>query len=185
VGSFNSGTLIPHISGELDLTLSHRARITVEMRGQSFKWIAPFELAEERASIAALGNVRGRLVGFVDDGPITPATRPVRDFRGWLWQDGRCVDGVQKQEKQEDKQESACLKRAFVSVRLPIELFSQAIYQKAPNEIVWPPADLDQIKVHVEVLPPGNTTPLFDSNAAGATPPFSCCYREKSYAYAK
>jgi signal transduction histidine kinase len=166
VGSFNSGALVPHISGELDLTLSHRARITVEMRGQSFKWIAPFELAEERASIANLGNVRGRLVGFVDDGPITPATRPVRDFRGWLWQDGRCVEGVQTQD-------SACMKRAFVSVRLPIELFSQAIYQKAPNEVVWPPADLDQIKVHVELLPPGKDTRLFDSNATGATPPFS------------
>ena len=166
VGSFNSGTLVPHISGELDLTLSHRARITVEMRGQSFKWIAPFELAEERANIANLGNVRGRLVGFLDDGPITPATRPVRDFRGWLWQDGRCVEGAQTQD-------NACMKRAFVSVRLPIELFSQAIYQKAPNEIVWPPADLDQIKVHVEVLPPGSAATLFDSNATGATPPFS------------
>jgi signal transduction histidine kinase len=172
VGSFNSGTLVPHISGELDLTLSHRARITVEMRGQSYKWIAPFELAEERASIANLGNVRGRLVGFVDDGPITPATRPVRDFRGWLWQDGRCVEGAPSQDKQ-DQQDNACTKRAFVSVRLPIELFSQAIYQKAPNEVVWPPADLDQIKVHVELLPPGTAVPLFDSNAAGATSPFS------------
>ncbi len=37
-------------------------------------------------------NARGRLVGFADDGPITPASRLVRDFRGWLWQDGRCVD---------------------------------------------------------------------------------------------
>ena len=166
VGSFNSGVLVPHISGELDLTLSHRARISVEMRGQSFKWVAPFEIAEERASIANLGNVRGRLVGFVDDGPITPATRPVRDFRGWLWQDGRCVDSA-------TAQDSGCMKRAFVSVRLPIELFSQAIYQKAPNEVVWPPADLDQIKVHVEVLPPGSAATLFDSNATGATPPFS------------
>jgi signal transduction histidine kinase len=166
VGSFNSGVLIPHISGELDLTLSHRARITVQMRGQSYKWMAPFELAEERASIANLGNVRGRLVGFVDDVPITSSTRPVRDFRGWLWQDGRCVEAAKAKD-------NACIKRAFVSVRLPIELFSQAIYQKAPNEVVWPPADLDQIKVHVEVLPPGNATPLFDSNATGATPPFS------------
>jgi signal transduction histidine kinase len=175
VGSFNSGTLVPHISGELDLTLSHRAQITVEMRGQSYKWIAPFELAEERASIATLGNVRGRLVGFVDDGPITPATRPVRDFRGWLWQDGRCADGASSQEKQDNQNnpESVCLKRAFVSVRLPIELFSQAIYQKAPNTVVWPPADLDQIKVRVEFLPPGKDTRLFDSNATGATPPFS------------
>jgi signal transduction histidine kinase len=191
VGSFNSGPLAPHVSGELDLSLSHRARITVDMRGEQFRWIAPFEITPDNANAANLGNVRGRLVGFVDNGPITPATRPLRDFRGWLWQDGRCVDGAQAQDS------TNCTKRSFVSVRLPIELFREAIYQKAPNAIVWPPADLDQIKVRVEMLAanpniassPGDNTvttvttvttnslanlaPLFDSNATGATAPFS------------
>jgi signal transduction histidine kinase len=171
VGSFNSGVLVPHISGELDLSLSHRARITVDMRGQSFKWIAPFETAEESANIANLGNVRGRLVGFAGDAPITPATRPIRDFRGWLWQDGRCVDGAAV--VSDASSTTACTKRAFVSVRLPIELFREALFQKGPAGVVWPPADLDQIKVRVELLPPGDAVPLFDSNTSGATAPFS------------
>ena len=42
VGSFNSGALVPRTSGELDLRLAHRARITVDMRGEQFRWIAPF-----------------------------------------------------------------------------------------------------------------------------------------------
>jgi two-component system, OmpR family, sensor kinase len=167
VGSFNSGALVPHISGELDLALSHRARITVDMRGEQFRWIAPFELTPDSPNAANLGNVRGRLVGFVDNGPITPATRPLRDFRGWLWQDGRCVEanaiapasapatGAASQAQAQDA--ATCTKRAFVSVRLPIELFREAIYQKAPNAIVWPPADLDQIKVRIEMLAPSKS----------------------------
>jgi signal transduction histidine kinase len=166
VGGFNSGALVPHIPGELDLSLAHRARITVDMRGQSFQWIAPFESSEESANIANLGNVRGRLVGFAGNGPITPATRPVRDFRGWLWQDGRCADGSLAPQ-------SPCTKRTFVSVRLPIELFREALFRASPGTIVWPPADLDQITVRVEMLPPGDAAALFDSNASGATAPFS------------
>jgi signal transduction histidine kinase len=170
VGSFNSGALVPHVSGELDLSLAHRVRITVDMRGEQFRWIAPFEATPDMPSVVNSGNaanVRGRLVGFVDNGPVTPTTRPVRDFRGWLWQDGRCVDGVQAADA------TTCTKRAFVSVRLPIELFREAIFQKAPNTIVWPPADLGQIKVRVEILGPGEGALLFDSNASGATVPFS------------
>ena len=170
VGSFNTGVLVSHLSGELDLSVAHRARITVAMRGEQFRWIAPFEATPEAANMVNQGNVpsvRGRLVGFVDNGPITAATRPVRDFRGWLWQDGRCVDAAQAQDA------ALCTKRAFVSVRLPIELFREAIFQKAPNTIVWPPADLDQIKVRVELLAPGQGVALFDSDASGATAPFS------------
>ncbi len=193
VGSFNSGALVPHTSGELDLRLAHRARITVEMRGGQFRWIAPFEITPDNANAANLGNVRGRLVGFVDNGPITPATRPLRDFRGWLWQDGRCVDAsaAAAASGAQGADAATCTKRAFISVRLPIELFREAIFRKAPNAIVWPPADLDQIKVRIEMLAPSiasspgdngvtatsttlsNPAPLFDSNAGGATAPFS------------
>ena len=194
VGSFNSGALVPHTSGELDLRLAHRARITVDMRGEAFRWIAPFEITPDNANAANLGNVRGRLVGFLDNGPITPATRPLRDFRGWLWQDGRCVDAsaAAPANGAQPADAATCTKRAFISVRLPIELFREAIFQKAPNAIVWPPADLDQIKVRVEMLAPSiasspgdngitaattstasNPAPLFDSNAGGATAPFS------------
>jgi signal transduction histidine kinase len=165
VGSFNSGPLVSHTSGTLDLTQAHRARITVDMRGQRSRWIAPFQVMDEGRNASPFANTRGRLVGFADDGPITPASRPVRDFRGWLWQDGRCVDGPGAG--------ADCARRAFVSVRLPVELFREALFSKGPAGIVWPPADLDQIKVQVEMLAPGEGQPLFDSNAQGATAPFS------------
>jgi signal transduction histidine kinase len=167
VGSFNSGPLVSHSSGTLDLSLAHRARITVDMRGQRYRWIAPFQAMQamdEGRNASPFTNTRGRLVGFADEGPITPASRPVRDFRGWLWQDSRCVDGAPATED--------CARRAFVSVRLPVELFREALFSKGPAGIVWPPADLDQIKVQVEMLAPGEGK-LFDSNAAGATAPFS------------
>jgi signal transduction histidine kinase len=60
-----------------------------------------------------------------------------------------------------------------VSVRLPVELFREALFSKGPAGVVWPPADLDQVKVQVEMLAPGEGKPLFDSNAQGATAPFS------------
>lgn len=166
VGSFNSGALVPHVPGDLDLSQSHRARITVHMRGQTYRWLAPFE-AMTQPDAPAQAGARGRLVGFVDQGALTHASRPVRDFRGWLWQDGRCVDAASPSDA------AGCARRSFVSVRLPIELFRDAIYQKAPNAVVWPPADLDQIQVRLELLAPGVDAALFDSNAQGATAPFS------------
>jgi len=169
VGSFNSGPLVSHTSGTLDLSLAHRARITVDMRGQRYRWIAPFQAMQamdEGRNASPFTNARGRLVGFADEGPITPASRPVRDFRGWLWQDSRCVDGTLAADPE-------CARRAFVSVRLPVELFREALFSKGPAGIVWPPADLDQIKVQVEMLAPGEGKALFDSNAEGATAPFS------------
>jgi signal transduction histidine kinase len=169
VGSFNSGPLVSHTSGTLDLSEAHRARITVDMRGQRYRWIAPFQAMQamdEGRNASPFANARGRLVGFADDGPITPASRPVRDFRGWLWQDGRCVDGAPAAGPD-------CARRAFVSVRLPVELFREALFAKGPAGVVWPPADLDQVKVRVEMLAPGEGKPLFDSNAPGAAAPFS------------
>ncbi len=167
VGSFNSGALASHVSGDLDLSQSHRARITVDMRGQTWRWIAPFEVMANQADATGLAGARGRLVGFVDNGALTHSSRPVRDFRGWLWQDGRCVDASAATDA------AVCARRSFVSIRLPIELFQDAIYKKAPNSVVWPPADLDQIKVRLELLAPGAETALFDSNAPGASAPFS------------
>ena len=166
VGSFNSGALASHVPGDLDLSQSHRARITVDMRGQTYRWLAPFEAMPDRGDTPGAGGIKGRLVGFADNGGLTPSSRPVRDFRGCLWQDGRCVDAAAASD-------ALCTRRSFVSVRLPIELFRDAIYQKAPNAVVWPPTDLDQIKVRFELLAPGLDTALFDSNTPGATAPFS------------
>jgi len=161
VGSFASGELVSRVSGEKDLSLAHRARVTVAMRGQTFRWVAPFESAAD-ATPAGPG-ARGRLTGFVEEADGSTATKPQRDFRGWLWQDARCVDPAATNE--------TCERRAFFSIRLPIELFRDELLLR-PRP-AWPPADLDRIAVRVQMLPPGAAAALFDSDTAGATPPFT------------
>lgn len=159
-GTFASGELVPRRVGELDLGTAHRVRVTVTMRGQTWRWLAPFEASGD--SVVA---VRGRLTGFVEEADGRTADRPVRDFRGWLWQDGRCLDAGQTG--------SGCERRSFYSLRLPVALFRDDL-QVPREQLVWPPADLDRVLVRVEVLAPGSDAPpLFDSHRPGATPPFS------------
>ncbi len=161
VGGFDSGELVPRERGSLALEAVHRASVTVTLRGEVTQWIAPFE------SMSAPGEraVRGRLTGFAGAGvgassELEAGARPVRDFRGWLWQGGPCLDGSESPD---------CRKRAFFSIRLPVESFREALFNK-PRP-VWPPADLDQMQVRFQMLAPGGAPPLFDSNAPGAVLP--------------
>jgi signal transduction histidine kinase len=167
-GSFASGALVPHGPGELDFTTSHRVRVSVAMRGQTWRWIAPFEVLADGGNVGPSGapGVRGRLTGYVDGVPIVHGTKTVRDFRGWLWQDGRCLDEAVEPGRD-------CAKRSFFSIRLPVEVFRDALFQADRARIVWPPPDLAQILVRLQVLAPGDGTPLFDSDSAGAEPPFA------------
>ena len=167
-GSFASGPLAAHLPGDLDFSTAHRVRVTVDMRGQTFRWIAPFETLGARARTAPSGapGLRGRLTGYVDGVPIVHGTKTVRDFRGWLWQDGRCIDPAQGGAEQ-------CPRRSFLSIRLPVEIFRDALFQIDRSRIVWPPEDLDRILVRLQVLPPGDGPPVFDSNQEGAAPPFT------------
>ncbi len=160
VGSYPGGNLVARERGAMNMELFHRARVTLTMRGQTTQWIAPFEDQTDPGS----STVRGRLTGFANIGPVLPLeAKPLKDFRGWLWQSGQCADDIHA--------EDDCLKRTFFSVRLPVEIFREALFQK-PRPI-WPPADLEQIGVRFEMLAPGDVAPLFDSNAAGAMPPLS------------
>ena len=164
VGSVTLGELVSHPTGELDLSGAHRVRIELAMRGQTFRWIAPFEALDDASGNPAAGR-RGRLTGYIDDDqPIAPGTRPVRDFRGWLWQEGRCAEA--------HADAASCVKRTFISIRLPVEIFRDDLFQK---KLVWPPPDLAQMRLRVAVYAPGGgrSTPLFDSDADGATLPFS------------
>ena len=175
VGSFASDELVPRRVGELDLSTAHRVRVSVAMRGQTWRWLAPFEAPVEATSRLSLdptssptssptSATRGRLTGFVEDEAGRTAAKPVRDFRGWLWQDARCLDGGQAEH---------CTRRSFFSLRLPVELFRDEL-QAQRGKLVWPPADLDRIVVRLQVLPPGaDAQPLFDSNQPGARPPFA------------
>ncbi len=160
VGGFDSGELVPRERGSLALEAVHRASVTVTLRGEVTQWIAPFESMSAPLERA----VRGRLTGFAVAGvgassELEAGARPVRDFRGWLWQGGPCLDGSEAPD---------CRKRAFFSIRLPVESFREALFNK-PRP-VWPPADLDQMQVRVQMLAPGGA-PLFDSNSPGAVLP--------------
>jgi two-component system, OmpR family, sensor kinase len=163
VGSLVMATPQARERGALELPSVHRLRLTVQGRGRSEPWIAPFELAGDGAQFAG-GRLRGRLTGFAGHNELLDArAKPDRDFRGWLWQEAECLNAS----------ESApdCQRRTFYSVRLPVEFFRDALFQRpAP---AWPPADLSRITVRAEWLAPGSDQPLFDSNAATAATPFS------------
>lgn len=159
VGHFTAGELAGRADGELDLQSVHHARIRLEMRGELRTWVAVFE----RLSLRGEPLVRGRFAAFTSnrDGSLDADTRPVRDFRGWLWQSAACSAGGELPE---------CPRRVSYALRLPLEAFREALSAARPE---WPPADLDRIRVQLQMLPPGGAAPLFDSNAPGALPPAS------------
>lgn len=173
VGGFASGPLVGRERGTLELAPIHRARVTLNMRGEVTRWIAPFEAQNEPGSAT-----RGRLTGFVDAGgdQLVKHSRPVRDFRGWLWQSGPCIgnaagNAVAAAAGSDSPADADCARRAFFSIRLPVDVFREALFQK-PRP-VWPPPDLERVQVRIEVFGPDSDQPLFDSDAPGATPPFS------------
>jgi signal transduction histidine kinase len=158
VGHASDLAPVAHAHGERDVTQASRLRVEVDLRGRHYAWIAPYEDAE-----AFGGNMlRGRLTGFAEDDGGSLTTRPVRDFRGWLWQGGPCLSGAPA---------GACRRRSFFSVRLPVEVLHDDLL--ASPHPSWPPADLNRIDVHVQWFAPGDGAPVFDSATPGATPPFS------------
>lgn len=166
-GRFASGDLVGRTVGERDLRGVHRVRVTLDMRGETSRWIAPFERSDAPGSAlsASTGGVRGRLTGFVETGETLGLTKPVRDFRGWVWQSSPCLA------MEPSNNSTTCTKSSFFSIRLPVDVFREALFQQ-PRP-VWPPTDLDKTLVRIEVFEPGSAVAIFDSNADGATPPFS------------
>ncbi|WP_428380955.1 sensor histidine kinase [Nevskia ramosa] len=161
-GSFAAADLVEHQRGDRTLSNAHRVRISVDLRGSHYQWLAPFEAS---GPVDASGR-RGRLTGFADNGSGEFASRPIKDFRGWLWQASQCL------EEPLASAPAPCSKRAFFSVRLPVDVLRDALFA-GQGRPVWPPADLNRINVHVEVLPPGDGPALLDSASPQATPPFS------------
>jgi len=163
-GTFASGELAPHALGDEVLDGAHRLRVTLSMRGQTSRWIAPFE----PLSAAGPGGQRGRFTGYLEREGGAPNTnykgaRPVREFRAWVWQGDACLDAAAPS--------PGCEKKSFFSIRLPADALRDALFQRDKPQ--WPPADLERFKVRVEVLAPGDGPALFDSDQAAATPPFS------------
>ncbi|AMO97201.1 histidine kinase-, DNA gyrase B-, and HSP90-like ATPase family protein [Collimonas fungivorans] len=163
-GSFVSGELMPHQRGEQDIGDAHRVRVTVTLRGQTYRWIAPFEKNGDPNAVQTRG-AHGRLTGFLDDDSGRVGSRPVKDFRGWIWQNTLCSKPGQ------DDGAADCPRSSFFSLRLPVGVLQDELFQK--KNPVWPPADLDNIKVRIEVLPPDDGSPLFDSQSAVAARAFA------------
>jgi signal transduction histidine kinase len=152
--------LVPRDRRDMNLLQVHRARVSLSLGGETMRWVAPFELLGDADGPV----VRGRLTGFVDEGDtLGSKARPVRDFRGWLWQGNRCADPA--------GDPATCARRAFFSIRLPVEAYQEALFAKARP--VWPPTDLEQTQVRMQFFAPGGAAALFDSNAPGATMPLA------------
>lgn len=163
-GTFASGPLQAHRIGDEFLDTAHRLRVRVSLRGQSWQWLAPFETLPAVANGRNEG-LRGRFTGYAElPGRDYTGTRPVREFRGWVWQSGACADA-------EDADRDSCPKKAFFSLRLPVEALREALFQQARP--VWPPPDLDQFEVRIEALPPGDGPALFDSHRTDGLAPFA------------
>ncbi|QLH51307.1 MAG: HAMP domain-containing histidine kinase [Candidatus Accumulibacter cognatus] len=163
-GTFASGALVPHRIGDEYLDGAHRLRVVMSLRGQTYRWLAPFEILTGNARPQAEG-VRGRFTGYLElAGRDYSTAKPLKEFRGWVWQSGKCLDVA-------SENEAHCTKKSFFSLRLPVDALRDALFEgKRP---LWPPPDLDQFQVRIEVLPPGDEKPLFDSHEEGAVPPFS------------
>ncbi len=158
-GNFNSADLVSHQRGNLTLNSAHRMKVSVSLRGQKYAWLAPFEAEPSKKN----QGKRGRLTGFLASEAALDNARPVKDFRGWIWQKAHCNDAQETLE--------TCPKNAFFSIRLPIAVLQDALFEK--TRPVWPPADLAQIHVELQVLPPNSDIPIFDSRQAPSSAPFS------------
>ncbi len=156
VAQLDAPPLVGRERGALDLSGVHRVRVSLRLRGREQHWIAPLELLD------ASGQ-RGQLAGFMSEDPgptvLPRQARPQRDFRGWVWREGPCVQPGE-----------ACPRRTTVSVRLPVEAFREALF--SPGGPQWPPADLGRTGLRLALLAPASQT-LFDSAAAGAQAPWS------------
>jgi len=97
VGQIPTPALVPHRAGQLDFSQSHRAWVEVRLAGgESWRWIAPYQAQGEAPTAATpttLAAQRGRLIAFDADAEVSGESRPLRDLRGWMWQEGGCLDG--------------------------------------------------------------------------------------------
>jgi two-component system, OmpR family, sensor kinase len=150
-----AGPLQGRTPGQTALDSVHRAQVLLTHAGQRQRWLAPLELLSER---------RGQLAGFATEGDeLDPRARPDRDFRGWLWQEPACV--------QDGDDPATCARRTLLTLRVPVAAWREAARAGA----AWPPADLGQLRVAVQLLGPdlkfGQPAGLlFDSLRPNASP---------------
>ena len=162
-GSFSAPPLLAHRIGDELLDGAHRLRVGVALRGREEHWLAPFE------ALPPSGNrgegLRGRFTGYVElPGRDYTGARPVREFRGWVWQSPECLEPASHPPE-------SCPRQAFFSLRLPVEVLRESLFQR--EKPVWPPSDLDQFHVSLQVLAPGSNEVLFDNRRDDGLAPFA------------
>lgn len=163
-GTYLSPPLNGRERGVLELLDVQRLQVALTVSGKTTRWIAPLELnpAPDLTGSDALRLPSvGRWTGFAapPDGPWPEAlvrhSRPVRDFRGWVWQGPECA--------QTPGAQLGCKGQAFFSIRLPSDALRAAA--RSGPKVVWPPTDMQSIRVSVQIIGPENSL-LFDSDAA-------------------
>lgn len=172
VAQFDAQPLRARERGQLELADVHRVHLRLAYRGQVTQWLAPLE-----GDAGKPATRRGTLAGFalVGEGTEAPQdllptlARPERDFRGWMWQEGECVQPAAPTNGGES---ADCVRRTQLSLRVPVAAF-QALLREAPagQRPAWPPADLAAVRVALKVQGPGGAQP-FDSTRPLAAGPF-------------
>lgn len=149
--------------GTLELDPASHAVIRAETSSGVEQWVAPFEAPGDAPVDQSEGGLRGRVTGFTGEGMVLiKGARPVRDFRGWLWQDAGCA---LPQQSLPD-----CARRSLLSLRVPIESWRKALFAQGPR--TWPPADLGRTRLRLQWLGPQGQV-QFDSARDGAVQPFA------------
>ncbi|MGL4408862.1 MAG: HAMP domain-containing sensor histidine kinase [Zoogloea sp.] len=190
VGSLVAPPLVAHRIGDEIFDTSTRLLVSLEARGQRQDFIAPFEPLPS----GGRSGLRGRFTGYLpraasDEGPANyKGAQPLKEFRGWVWQQGSCHEPAAEQARAAALAQRArlgarllegedteslpplpdCTHQSFFSLRLPVELDAPG-QPRSP----WPPADLADFRVRIRILPPGPGPALFDSASPGATAPFA------------
>ena len=100
--------------GTLALDPVSHAVIRAETTAGTEHWVAPFEAPGDAPADLGDGGLRGRVTGFAGEGMLlVKGSLPVRDFRGWLWQEAGCAVPGQALPD--------CARRSLLSLRVPVE----------------------------------------------------------------
>ncbi|TXI21246.1 MAG: HAMP domain-containing histidine kinase [Roseateles sp.] len=167
VASLDAPPLLTRERGAHELGELHRVRVSLRRNGQEQHWLAALEASErpQRGGNGPPPTQVAQLAGFAveagDTATLPRQGRPLRDFRGWIWREGPCVNAAP---------EAACQRRTTLSLRLPVEAFREALFR--PGGPQWPPEDLPRIGLQLALLGPEGST-LFDSASPGAEPPLT------------
>lgn len=158
VGNYKAHDLIGRKLKQRDFENVDHLIITINLPHEKTRWVVPFEDHSKEGAKSKWG----RLPGFkTNEDRFTAFSKADRDFRGWIWQNERCINSIQSDEDY--------AKDTFFAIRIPVERFK--INSIGVRPLQWPPIPLNDVKVVLQAFQAGQNTPLFDSNNANVTLP--------------